>query len=145
MKRVEPSITYCKALRIILTQPTEMPEVKMSGLSVVSCRRNDSGDMVDDISKSSLGSSVEEASRDVQLSCFSSHEELSFMFDCAQYSSTCAPPEGKDSETKKDRRSAVESTEEMDDVDLSLDDDNEGLSFNDDSTVQATSRLRNIL
>jgi len=145
MKRVRPSLTIGRAVKLILTQPIEMQELQISGLSIVSCRSE--VDFIDDISKSSLGPSVEDASKNVQLSCFSSHGELSFMFDGGRFSSTCAPKESECSvQPKKDAGSDMKSTEEMDD----LEDDffskgEEDLSFGDDSTVQATSRIRNVL
>jgi hypothetical protein len=80
IRRSDPSIPISEALGFIFLNPQDAPEMRISGISLVSVRDGYDGVMDDDMSKSSVD--VSDVSKDVQLSKFSVSEEMSYMFDC---------------------------------------------------------------
>jgi len=78
--RSEPSCTYREALYLVLIHPEMIPEIMITGVTELPSQEETELELVE-IQNMTETSSVKGASKDVQLSMFSSSEEVSFMFD----------------------------------------------------------------
>ena len=138
IKRSDSSIDTFEALMIVLIHPSKLPEIRISGISLVKAR-NMAGS--NEVSRSSCIQSAEDASRDVHRSCYSIPEEMSNIFDIS-YSSR-QESQNNELSLEKEYDNDIQNSEKDSLSDI-VDNDSSLPMHSDDSTVKATSRWRNV-